>query len=60
MKSQVCSWIGATETARPSTSRYLWFTTNYTDSLTTTLQREWRSARAWLYQAISQGTINEA
>ena len=23
----------------------------------TTVQREWRSARAWLYQAISQGTI---
>ena len=25
----------------------------------TTVQREWRSAKAWLYQAISQGTINE-
>ena len=26
----------------------------------TTVQREWRSAKAWLYQAIRQGTINEA
>ena len=26
----------------------------------TTVQREWRSAKAWLYQAITQGTINEA
>ena len=25
----------------------------------TTVQREWRSAKAWLYQAIRQGTINE-
>ena len=25
----------------------------------TTVQREWRSAKAWLYQAIGQGTINE-
>jgi RNA polymerase sigma factor (sigma-70 family) len=25
----------------------------------TTVQREWRSAKAWLYHAISQGTINE-
>ena len=25
----------------------------------TTVQREWRSAKAWLYQAINQGTIDE-
>ena len=26
----------------------------------TTVQREWRSAKAWLYQAIREGTSNEA
>ena len=25
----------------------------------TTVQREWRSAKAWLYQAITQGSVNE-
>ena len=25
----------------------------------TTVQREWRSAKAWLYQAITQGPVNE-
>jgi hypothetical protein len=25
----------------------------------TTVQREWRSAKAWFNEAISQGTINE-